>query len=210
MAADHLDGDECGADCGVPDCGHDRDSGGCAGDQHQRKPGDAELTAERGLESVNAPGPSIGTAEPIKEPTRRQCGQKKAIAAWRTREDFAEAAKIAALGKHSDALVEEFVGYWTEENMTTGRMRWQGEKYFDMARRLANSQRMGYGSAAFVPPTSGEVLQYARERKMPEQWAMDFYVHYRGVGWKCGKTAMADWKVKLAGFCTEKARNQAI
>ena len=74
-------------------------------------------------------------------------------------------------------------------------MRWQGEKYFDMARRLANSQRMGYGSAAFVPPTSGEVLQYARERKMPEQWAMDFYVHYRGVGWKCGKTAMADWKV---------------
>ena len=210
LAADRLAGDECGADCGVPDRGHDRDRGGRAGDQRQRKPGDAELTAERRLEGANAPDPSIGTAEPIKEPTRRQSGQKKAIAAWRTREDFAEAAKIAALGKHSDTLVEEFVGYWTEENMTTGRMRWQGEKYFDMARRLANSQRMGYGSAAFVPPTSGEVLQYARERKMPEQWAMDFYVHYRGVGWKCGKTAMADWKVKLAGFCTEKARNQAI
>ena len=117
---------------------------------------------------------------------------------------------MAAMGKYSDEMVEDFVGYWTERNQATGKMRWQDAKYFDMARRLATSERMGYGAPVFVPPGVNTLMEYAKTKGIPEQWAMDFYTHYKGVGWKCGKTPMADWKAKLMGWCNERQAKAAI
>ena len=136
--------------------------------------------------------------------------KKKALCAWNSREEFAEAARMAAMGKYSDDMVENFVDYWAEPNQTTGKMRWQDAKYFDMARRLATSERMGYGAPAFVPPGVNTLMEYAKTKGIPEQWAMDFYAHYKGVGWMCGKVKMADWKAKLMGWCNERQAKAAI
>ena len=106
-------------------------------------------------------------------------------------------------------MVENFVSYWTESS-ATGKMRWEAEKYFDMPRRLAVSARLGYGEPTFTPPSIGEIREYANARSMPEQWAMDFYAHYKAIGWMVGKTRMVDWKPKLASWCTQQQQRTQL
>ena len=54
--------------------------------------------------------------------------------------------------------IQKFVAYWTEPNKGKTKVRWQGEKYFDLRRRLntwfANVEKFGPKKSAkivFVP-----------------------------------------------------------
>lgn len=138
-----------------------------------------------------------------------ESGRKKPAPVWKSHEEFAQAAHEAADGKYSPATMENFIAYWTEPN-AKGKMRWQAESFFDMARRIANSARMGYGIEPFTPPTGSEVRAYAAEKGMPEQWANEFHGHYKSVGWMVGKVKMADWKAKLAIWCNAQLKREAV
>lgn len=47
----------------------------------------------------------------------------------------------AANGKYEKQMIDEFCDYWTEPNKSKTKLRWEGEKYFDIKRRLATWDR---------------------------------------------------------------------
>ena len=48
---------------------------------------------------------------------------------------FIENVYSTALDKYSQEMLDEFIDYWTEPNQK-GKMRWEGEKFFHIGRRL--------------------------------------------------------------------------
>ena len=153
------------------------------------------------------PSQSIGGGE--KTPVTRESAKKKAVPRWESAEAFAKASEEALGEKYSPESIAGFVAYWTEPS-ANGSMRWQGEKYFDISRRMANSARMGFCEPAFVPPTWNEVHAYATAKNMPEPWAASFYAHYKSVGWKAGKARIVDWKPRLSAWCNDQQRREAV
>jgi len=57
-----------------------------------------------------------------------------------TPDNFQERAKAANGGRLTDDQIEAFVSYWLEQN-TRGKCRFQGERYFEMPRRIATWAR---------------------------------------------------------------------
>ena len=45
------------------------------------------------------------------------------------------------LGKYSQEMLDEFIGYWTEKNINGKKMRFEKEKTFGLSRRLSTWQR---------------------------------------------------------------------
>lgn len=57
-----------------------------------------------------------------------------------TKEDFIELVNFKLLGEDLN-LIEDFTSYWTESSLTGKKMRFQGEKYFDVKRRFSTWKR---------------------------------------------------------------------
>lgn len=53
-----------------------------------------------------------------------------------TKEEFTEKASFELLGE-PEALINDFVSYWTETSLNGKKMRFQGQKYFDIKRRFS-------------------------------------------------------------------------
>lgn len=49
---------------------------------------------------------------------------------------FREEVYSIALDNYDSNMVEDFLDYWTEPNRTGKKMRYEGQKYFDINRRL--------------------------------------------------------------------------
>jgi hypothetical protein len=39
--------------------------------------------------------------------------------------------------KYSEAMLSDFIDYWTETDFKGNKMRWQGQKFFEVGKRLA-------------------------------------------------------------------------
>jgi len=52
-------------------------------------------------------------------------------------EDFIKQVKKISNKQYSNIMIDDFCNYWTEKNMTSGKMRFKLEKTFDISRRLA-------------------------------------------------------------------------
>ncbi|MBO0323507.1 hypothetical protein J0X14_14455 [Muricauda sp. CAU 1633] len=51
--------------------------------------------------------------------------------------EFIAEVHTTALNKYSDEMISDFIGYWTElDRKKKNVMRFEGEKYFSMGRRL--------------------------------------------------------------------------
>lgn len=53
-----------------------------------------------------------------------------------TKDEFEEMVRFKLIG-NPEQQVNEFIDYWTESTLTGKKMRFQGEKYFDINRRFA-------------------------------------------------------------------------
>lgn len=74
-----------------------------------------------------------------------------------SKEEFAKACR-AAVDANPDLLPnaehKPFFDYWTEANPSTGKMRFQGEKFFDVARRMGTWSRNNFGKAKEAAPST--------------------------------------------------------
>ena len=52
-----------------------------------------------------------------------------------TKEEFEEMTRFKLLGE-AEGLVNEFISYWVETSLNGKKMRFEGEKYFDINRRF--------------------------------------------------------------------------
>ncbi len=52
-----------------------------------------------------------------------------------TKEEFTELVNFKLLGE-SENMVNDFLSYWCESSLNGKKMRFQGEKYFDVKRRF--------------------------------------------------------------------------
>jgi len=57
-----------------------------------------------------------------------------------TKQEFEEMVYFKLLGK-DEMLVMEFISYWTETDLKGKKMRFQGEKYFDVIRRFSTFEK---------------------------------------------------------------------
>ena len=75
-----------------------------------------------------------------------------------TKVDFKELL-TPFLGTYTKDLLNEFYLYWTEQNVTSKKMRYEAEKYFDISRRLAtwfkNQKPNKNGTHSLTPPVYG-------------------------------------------------------
>lgn len=55
-------------------------------------------------------------------------------------QEFEEMVYFKLLGK-DEMLILEFISYWTETDLKGKKMRFQGEKYFDVNRRFATFEK---------------------------------------------------------------------
>lgn len=53
-----------------------------------------------------------------------------------TKDEFKEKANFELLGE-PEQLINDFVSYWTETSLNGKKMRFEGQKYFDIKRRFA-------------------------------------------------------------------------
>lgn len=56
-------------------------------------------------------------------------------------EQFREEVFSVALDNYDANMVEDFLDYWTEPNKSQTKMRCEGQKYFDIKRRLRTWNR---------------------------------------------------------------------
>lgn len=73
-----------------------------------------------------------------------------------TKEEFEEMVRFKLIG-NPEEQVNEFIDYWTESTLTGKKMRFQGEKYFDINRRYATWVRVSknFKSNESVSPIEG-------------------------------------------------------
>lgn len=53
-----------------------------------------------------------------------------------TKDEFKEKANFELLGE-PETLISEFIEYWTETSLNGKKMRFEGEKYFNVKRRFS-------------------------------------------------------------------------
>lgn len=53
-----------------------------------------------------------------------------------TKDEFKEKANFELLGE-PESLISEFIEYWTETSLNGKKMRFEGEKYFNVKRRFS-------------------------------------------------------------------------
>ena len=53
-----------------------------------------------------------------------------------TKDEFKEKANFELLGE-PETLISEFIEYWTETSLNGKKMRFEGEKYFNIKRRFS-------------------------------------------------------------------------
>lgn len=58
-----------------------------------------------------------------------------------TKEDFTELVNFKLLGE-PELMVNDFIEYWVESSLNGKKMRFQGEKYFDINRRFSTWKKM--------------------------------------------------------------------
>ena len=84
--------------------------------------------------------------------------KKDTIRTKLTKVDFKELL-TPFLGTYTKDLLNEFYLYWTEQNVTSKKMRYEAEKYFDISRRLAtwfkNQKPNKNGTHSLTPPVYG-------------------------------------------------------
>jgi len=117
----------------------------------------AEGTADFAEGTVNHDVGTLPTEnnKDSKESTNKRTKREAACAARAlTPDNFQERAKAANCGRLTDDQIEAFVSYWLEQN-TRGKCRFQGERYFEMPRRIAtwaSRERVASIPSAAVKP----------------------------------------------------------
>lgn len=53
-----------------------------------------------------------------------------------TKEEFIERVNFELLGE-PETVISDFIDYWTETSLNGKKMRFQGQKYFDIKRRFS-------------------------------------------------------------------------
>jgi hypothetical protein len=98
----------------------------------------AQPTADFAVPSVNHDAVTLPTKSNnvSKETTNKRTRERTADAARAlTPDNFQDRAKAANGGRLTEQQLEAFVGYWLEQN-TRGKCRFQGERYFELPRRI--------------------------------------------------------------------------
>jgi hypothetical protein len=98
----------------------------------------AQPTADFAEGTVNHDVGTLPTKNNNVSKETKQVNKREAACAARalTPDNFQERAKAANCGRLTDDQIEAFVSYWLEQN-TRGKCRFQGERYFEMPRRIA-------------------------------------------------------------------------
>jgi hypothetical protein len=83
------------------------------------------------------------------------------------RESFRQQC-LAFVGKYDTARLTDFFNYWSEETRTTGRMRYEGQRYWNLEKRLSRWMQNSYAAADIAAAIR---LRKAKKRLAEEQGA---------------------------------------
>ena len=72
---------------------------------------------------------------------------------------------LAFVGKYDTARLTDFFNYWSEETRTTGRMRFEGQRYWDLEKRLKRWMTSQYTS----DKTAAAIRLRKAKRKLAEE-----------------------------------------
>jgi len=116
----------------------------------------AQPTADFAVPSVNRDVGTLPTKNNNVSKETKQMNKRVAACAARalTPDNFQERAKAANGGRLTDDQIEAFVSYWLEQN-TRGKCRFQGERYFELPKRIAtwaSRERVAPAHAAAAKP----------------------------------------------------------
>ena len=75
---------------------------------------------------------------------------------------------LAFVGKYDTARLTDFFNYWSEETRTTGRMRYEGQRYWNLEKRLSRWMQNSYAAADIAAAIR---LRKAKKRLAEEQGA---------------------------------------
>ena len=73
--------------------------------------------------------------------------------------------KIDEVRKYDTARLTDFFNYWSEETRTTGRMRFEGQRYWDLEKRLKRWMTSQYTS----DKTAAAIRLRKAKRKLAEE-----------------------------------------
>ncbi len=72
---------------------------------------------------------------------------------------------LAYVGKYDTARLTDFFNYWSEEDRTKGRMRYEGQRYWNLEKRLARYMNMKYSA----DDTAAAIRLRKAKRKLAEE-----------------------------------------
>lgn len=80
--------------------------------------------------------------------------------------EFIAEVHTSALNKYSDEMLQDFIGYWCElDRKNKKKMRFEGEKYFSMGRRLARwAKNEKQWNTPKILNTKVEQVEFLKER----------------------------------------------
>lgn len=73
---------------------------------------------------------------------------------------------IPFLEKYKKELIREFFDYWTETNINNGKMRYEGEKYFSISRRLATWHKNSLNSFSSISNNNSNGTSISTNQKL--------------------------------------------
>lgn len=141
----------------------------------------AQPTADFAVPSVNHDVGSLPRKNNNVSKETKQVNKREAACAARslTPDNFQERAKAANGGRLTDDQIEAFVSYWLERD-PKGRCRFQGERYFELPRRIgtwASRERVAsIPSAAAKPerPIWQDCARRCRHWDSEKRWCSKF------------------------------------
>ncbi len=111
---------------------------------------DLKERRKKGLEKEkNSPTPPIKEKETPKKEVEKTLPPVKRVdadALNSKREAFRQEC-LQYIGKYESARVADFYNYWSEETRTTGKMRFEIQRFWNIERRLARWMNKSYSSA---------------------------------------------------------------
>ena len=106
---------------------------------------------------------------PIKEKPQEAKGDEMIYIAGGAKEAFREEC-LKRIGQYNRDRLADFFNYWSEENPRTGKMRFQGKRYWNLDSRLKRWMNTQY---SVDNTAAAERLKKARGRQQKEQTATE-------------------------------------
>ena len=118
-------------------------------------------------------------------------------------------------GKYPYSMLEDFCAYWTERDANGVMYKLAKQDAFEIPNRLRTwygNNKAKYDAIAKAEsakvPTMQEVYEFAELKRMPKEWATDFWCKNDASGWMMYGAPIINWKPLMVMHCN-KANERA-